>query len=953
MTLGAILTYVMLLIGDVIVARLDDNFINWYFPEEFPPNTLIGDLVTEHQLDRRYNRTVLESLRFSFLIQPEPDRRFFAVEETTGLVRSVQVVDRERICPRMEECIVKFDVAVKPIQFFEIIKVEVEIMDTNDNAPAFPEERLVHQMSEASETGSGFVVPAPRDMDSSKNGIRSYEIVPAQGHFELRRRNTIDGETDLRLVLVRKLDREVKDRHRVTVYAVDGGDPRLTGSIVIDLIIIDANDNNPEFDNASYEISVREDIPVGTSLLQVRATDRDIGKNGQVVYDFSKHTAHEYGSLFTVERDTGRIFLQRELDFEAAGIHLLSVTASDQGQDSLPSHASVVVRVEDVNDNAPGINVHTLTGDGEAATVVESADPGEFVAHVSVLDPDSGENGRSTCSIDDDVFDLQRMFSTEFKLVTASRLDRETKDGYRVTITCYDHGETSLTSAATLRIEVTDENDHDPRFEFDSVSFQVLENNAPGQELGKVKAFDLDQGINRDIVYKLNDTVKHLLDINETTGIITAKVALDREKMENVVFDVFAEDKGRPSRSSSIQVSLKILDEDDERPGFVQNQFLFSVMENQPSGTKVGTVEAVDRDAAPFDRFYYYLEPKKDITHLFDIDGVSGLISTKEPLDREARPLYTFTVGVRPVTDHRYSGTAKVIVHVTDVNDNKPRFRYPSSRNETVAVSNMAPVGHSVAQVKAVDPDSGSNANLTYFLSKGNVRNLFSLDPTSGIVKVNADLVSIEHEEFLLLVVAQDSGLLPLSNVAEFRILVSASIPHPTTVDRHYGSILANENMAVMLAIILAAILVAIAVIMVVIVVVRKEEKRKNGNKKNKNKNNKEEEHGRKFDWKQPPAEKVTCQHLTIGEGDVKAGGKERSTTAEEGERREGQGEGEGEGEGLTGNFDLSVQEAGGGGGGGELPLVSRNSFNLRREDTWKEKRPELNKVRRQRTTTF
>lgn len=898
-----------------------DNFVTFYFPEEFPSNTYVGDLITDRSLSQRYNQTVLESLRFSFLIQPEADRRFFSVEEATGLIRSIERVDREKICSRADQCAIKFDVAVKPIQFFEIIKVQVEIMDSNDNAPAFPEERLVHQMSEASEVGSGFVVPAARDNDSSKNGIKVYEIVPPEGHFELKERKTIDGETDLRLVLTRKLDREVKDRHRVTVYAVDGGDPKLTGSIVVEVIVIDANDNNPEFENGSYEMSVKENVPVGTTLLQVKATDRDIGLNGAVIYDFSKHTAHEYGSLFGIEKDSGRIYVHKPLDYETGKIHLLSVTACDQGQDSLPSHASVVIRVEDVNDNPPLISINTLTGDGES-TVVENADPGEFVAHVSVIDTDSGENGRCVCSIDDRHFLLQRMFATEFKLVTAARLDREAKDMYLVTITCADQGDWALTSAATLRIEISDENDHSPVFAAESFVFEVLENNVVGQEIGKVLATDKDADSNRDITYKLSVTIEGLLAINETTGVLRTVAVLNREENEYLVFDVAAHDKGRPPRSSHVRVSITILDEDDERPSFTSAQYTFTVKENQPGGTDVGTVTAVDRDSPLFNQFIYFIEPKKEANSFFEIDPISGMIKTKQPLDRETKSVHALVVGVRPVNDPKYSATAKVIVQVGDLNDNKPHFHYPTTKNETVSVSNFAPVGHPITQIKAYDRDSGSNGNLTYFLSKGNSLSLFSMDPVSGILKINTDLSAIDHESYLLQVVAQDAGHPPLSNVVDVKVVVSSSIPHLTT--SRYYSILANENMAIMLAIILAAILVAIAVIMVVIMAVKKEEGRRSGKEK-------------VLSWK--TVQKVgepACQETVYSDGKCEnVGAACGNVVGTDGKNTDDDLEAP-----IVDGFDLPSQET-----RYKLSPMSLNSCPPKRDDRWKAGRPEINQV--------
>jgi len=97
----------------------------------------------------------------------------------------------------------------------------------------------------------------------------------------------------------------------VTLYAIDGGDPPRTGSIQVDIAVLDANDNRPEFERPVYEVRVPESTPVGSVLVQVRAKDRDAGLNGNVRYKFSRHTAHEYATLFGIRPDNGKIFLQR------------------------------------------------------------------------------------------------------------------------------------------------------------------------------------------------------------------------------------------------------------------------------------------------------------------------------------------------------------------------------------------------------------------------------------------------------------------------------------------------------------------------------------------------------------------------------------------------------------------------------------------------------------------
>jgi len=92
----------------------------------------------------------------------------------------------------------------------------------------------------------------------------------------------MDGSTEVRLVLNRSLDRELCDVHRVTVVAIDGGDPTRSGSTVVTINVADANDNGPSFEYSSYEVTIAENLAIGTTVAKVMAFDADIGINAEV-----------------------------------------------------------------------------------------------------------------------------------------------------------------------------------------------------------------------------------------------------------------------------------------------------------------------------------------------------------------------------------------------------------------------------------------------------------------------------------------------------------------------------------------------------------------------------------------------------------------------------------------------------------------------------------------------
>lgn len=188
-----------------------------YVVEELPPNSFVCNLMEKLDLETKYDRTILDRLRFSFFTQPPFDRTYFHLDERTGVIKTSRRIDRERLCPTPSgalECLVEFDVAIRPLEYFQIVKVAIEILDVNDHGPQFPTRRIQHRLAESADPeSSGIVLPSAVDPDAGRNGVRKYEIVSsASDKFQLEARQTADGGTDLRLLLRQELDREVEDR---------------------------------------------------------------------------------------------------------------------------------------------------------------------------------------------------------------------------------------------------------------------------------------------------------------------------------------------------------------------------------------------------------------------------------------------------------------------------------------------------------------------------------------------------------------------------------------------------------------------------------------------------------------------------------------------------------------------------------------------------------------------
>ena len=310
------------------------------------------------------------------------------------------------------------------------------VVDINDNDPVFQSNTpRVIEIIESAQTGSRFALPAATDADSSRYGIQRYAFAgdlsepEAEIPFELQAEAKPDGSSDVRLVLVSTLDRESRAEYHLTVVAYDGGEEPAarSASIEVHVIVLDVNDNRPAFEHDSYEAVVPENVPTGSIILRVRATDPDAGANADIRYRLDD----QFHELFAVDDVTGDVIVVGDIDYERATSYHLIVSAIDGGSSTpevvmaaLTADVAVHVRVDDVNDNRPEVVVNTLaTSDAKFAEVAEQAEVGTFVGHVIVSDADSGRNGRTDCKLvpDHDNFDsafmLEQMFDGEYKVI--------------------------------------------------------------------------------------------------------------------------------------------------------------------------------------------------------------------------------------------------------------------------------------------------------------------------------------------------------------------------------------------------------------------------------------------------------------------------------------------------------------------------------------------------------
>ncbi|CAH2223982.1 protocadherin-8 isoform X1 [Pelobates cultripes] len=622
--------------------------------EEDEPGTVIGTLAEDMHLN------IPGEGRFRLMKQF--NNSLIHVRESDGQLSIGERIDREQICKQTLNCILALDVVSFSKEQFKLIHVEVEVRDINDNSPQFPSDEIPVEVSESAAVGTRIPLDIAIDEDVGSNSIQSFQI-SVNSHFSLDVQTRADGVKYADLVLMKELDRESQSSYTLELVAMDGGSPSRSGSAVVSVRVMDFNDNSPTFERSSVTVELMEDSPLGYLLLDLNAVDPDEGVNGEIVYSFSPQVSQEVRHLFKIDPKSGRLTLEGQVDFETKQTYEFDVQAQDISPNPLTATCKVIVHILDVNDNAPAISITPLTSiSSGVAYITEAAAKDSFVALISTTDRDSGPNGQVHCTLyGHDHFKLQQAYEDSFMIVTTSPLDREKIAEYNLTVVAEDLGSPPFKTIKQYTIRVSDENDNAPVFAKPVYEVSVLENNAPGAYITTVVARDPDLGHNGKVIYRLVDTeimgapISTYVSLDPATGSIYALRTFNYEILKQLDLRIQASDGGSPQLTSSANIKVKIVDQNDNAPAIVHpvlsnGSAEVGIPARAPHGYLVTQIKAKDADEGVNSELMFSLSEER--APIFTLNKVTGEIFLTADLSGELgqvfRTLVTVTDSGRP-----------------------------------------------------------------------------------------------------------------------------------------------------------------------------------------------------------------------------------------------------------------------------------------------------------------
>ncbi|XP_068134493.1 protocadherin Fat 2 [Hyperolius riggenbachi] len=549
------------------------------------------------------------------------------------------------------------------------------------------------------------------------------------------------------------------DHEKIKWYLIDvqANCPHLGKELVslvsVSIQVKDINDNQPVFEADLYRVSLTENMPAGTTVIQVTANDQDTGNDGIVTYSLKADTS-EIHRFFTIDAENGWITTLKELDCEKQDVYRFHVVASDQGKKiRLSSETMVEVTVTDDNDNPPRFTSQTYRG-----SIAENSEPGQVITTLKTRDSDMSESNRKvTCFITDgDPFGQFSIGEVGDQWVISSKkpLDREETEKHVLKVTASDG---KFQATTEVEITVLDINDNSPECQQILYTATVAEDAPPGLSILRIAAKDPDVGNNAQITYALYGLGDDRFRLDPYTGELTTLAPLDREQKESYHLIAKATDGGGLSCQSDVVLYLE--DVNDNGPVFSLSHYAVTVYDNTTLKTPVAVVIARDPDEGINSEVLYSFS--NSANGLFSVEEATGVARLEKPLEEVEDEVIELVVcatdrGIRPL-----STCTPITVSVVSLSYYRSVFGNPEN---IIMVPEDQPAGSELLNLAELTEDIEGSLKIQYEILNGNENGIFHLTD-AGTLFLKGKLDFENQHQYFLSIEGTRGSYPPLSDV--------------------------------------------------------------------------------------------------------------------------------------------------------------------------------------------
>lgn len=675
----------------------------------------------------------------------------FTVDPENGLLSTTASLDREYIS--------EFSLTVEAAELDNPLHkdratVTIVVLDRNDNPPRFSQ-IFSTKLSEEALVGHSVIQLNANDDDIGANAIINYSIIDQSDEVPF-----IIDLTSGYITVERPLDREMQDLY---ILKVNANDSAWSISTDVTIVINDINDNRPVFSDHFYTVVLPETKEKDVFVMQVLATDADFGQNSEILY-FIEPSNEE----FWVNASTGEIYTKQLLTlynypFE---IYQFTVFAFDCGRAPLHSNTAVTVRLVPYNHYPPMfLPLQPLI------VIPYHIAVGTEVVQLAAIDMDINN---SSANIE---YVLNGGNASEFFWIQADNgkviLNQTLAESINLFLTLIvvakDQGTPSLSSQTEITFEITGRNQFSPSFTESDVTFSVPEDLPIRSVIGKIQAEDRDYGPNGAIVYCITPENQYFpFSVGESSGLLTLISELDFEKQGIYHLQIKAMDGGWASKTGMLNVTVVVMDVNDNPPVFSSSEYLISLPENSEIGTDVLNVKAADVDSGANGQISYSLIAGH--VDKFSIDSRNGTITTLDVFDYEQEQIFEITIKASNTGSHTLFSLAHVVIQISDVNEFMPTF---TKKEFNFSVFKNVPLGTGIGKVTATDYDQGSEGQVFYLMFGQNKYMGFEIEKLSGEIYTTGSLRKQGNNNVVLKVLAKNAGVITGMDVGETLVHIS------------------------------------------------------------------------------------------------------------------------------------------------------------------------------------